>query len=162
MWMKLYSNYEGLLDCVEAGTVQWKTVVRNFYPDLKHDVDEAEKELEKVDIQDEVTDVICDNCGRNMVIKYGPHGRFLACPGFPDCRNTKPYYEKIGVACPKCGGEIVMKKTKKAENITDVRIIRNVILCPGRNRQIRNVRSAEVIWLRKEINLSAVRKPVAM
>ena len=79
------------MDCVEAGTVQWKTVVRNFYPDLKHDVDEAEKELEKVDIQDEVTDVICDNCGRNMVIKYGPHGRFLACPGFPDCRNTKPY-----------------------------------------------------------------------
>ena len=107
------ATMEGLLDCVEAGTVQWKTVVRNFYPDLKHDVDEAEKELKKVDIQDEVTDVVCDNCGRNMVIKYGPHGRFLACPGFPDCRNTKPYYEKIGVACPKCGGEIVMKKTKK-------------------------------------------------
>lgn len=104
---------EGLLDCVEAGTVQWKTVVRNFYPDLKKDVDAAEQELEKVDIQDEVTDVFCDLCGRNMVIKYGPHGRFLACPGFPDCRNTKPYYEKIGVACPKCGKEIVLKKTQK-------------------------------------------------
>ena len=75
------ATMEGLLDCVEAGTVQWKTVVRNFYPDLKHDVDEAEKELEKVDIQDEVTDIVCENCGRNMVIKYGPHGRFLACPG---------------------------------------------------------------------------------
>ncbi len=85
---------EGLLDCVEEGTVQWKTVVRNFYPDLKRDVDAAEKELEKVEIQDEVTDEICDVCGRNMVIKYGPHGRFLACPGFPECRNTKPYYEK--------------------------------------------------------------------
>ncbi|MDO4308791.1 MAG: type I DNA topoisomerase [Eubacteriales bacterium] len=104
---------EGLLDCVEAGTVQWKTVVRNFYPDLKRDVDEAERELEKVDIQDEVTDVLCDVCGRNMVIKYGPHGRFLACPGFPECRNTKPYYEKIGVACPKCGGDVVLKKTQK-------------------------------------------------
>lgn len=104
---------EGLLDCVEAGTVQWKTVVRNFYPDLKKDVDEAEKELEKVDIQDEVTDVLCDVCGRNMVIKYGPHGRFLACPGFPECRNTKPYYEKIGVTCPKCGKELVLKKTQK-------------------------------------------------
>lgn len=104
---------EGLLDCVEAGTVQWKTVVRNFYPDLKKDVDAAEKELEKVDIQDEVTDVVCDLCGRNMVIKYGPHGRFLACPGFPDCRNTKPYYEKIGVACPKCGKDVVLKKTQK-------------------------------------------------
>ena len=104
---------EGLLDCVEAGTVQWKTVVRNFYPDLKKDVDAAQEELEKIDIQDEVTDVICENCGRNMVIKYGPHGRFLACPGFPDCKNTKPYYEKIGVACPKCGKDIVLKKTKK-------------------------------------------------
>lgn len=107
------ATMEGLLDCVEGGTVQWKTVVRNFYPDLKTDVDAAQRELEKVEIQDEVTDVICDNCGRNMVIKYGPHGRFLACPGFPDCRNTKPYYEKIGVACPKCGKEIVLKKTKK-------------------------------------------------
>ena len=104
---------EGLLDCVEAGTVQWKTVIRNFYPDLKKDVDAAEKELEKVNIQDEVTDVICDVCGRNMVIKYGPHGRFLACPGFPECRNTKPYYEKIGVSCPKCGKEVVLKKTQK-------------------------------------------------
>ena len=107
------ATMEGLLDCVEAGTVQWKTVVRNFYPDLKHDVDEAEKELEKVDIQDEVTDVICDNCGRNMVIKYGPHGKFLACPGFPDCRNTKPYLEKIGVPCPICGKDVVIRKTKK-------------------------------------------------
>ena len=104
---------EGLLDCVEEGTVQWKTVVRNFYPDLKRDIDEAEKELEKVDIQDEVTDEICEVCGRNMVIKYGPHGRFLACPGFPECRNTRPYYEKIGVACPKCGKDIVLKKTQK-------------------------------------------------
>ena len=96
-----------------AGTVQWKTVVRNFYPDLKKDVDAAEKELEKVDIQDEVTEEVCDVCGRNMVIKYGPHGRFLACPGFPECRNTKPYYEKIGVACPKCGKDVVLKKTQK-------------------------------------------------
>lgn len=104
---------EGLLDCVADGTVMWKTVIRNFYPDLKKDVDEASRELEKVKIEDEVTDVICEECGRNMVIKYGPHGRFLACPGFPDCRNTKPYYEKIGVACPKCGKDVVMKKTKK-------------------------------------------------
>ena len=107
------ATMEGLLDCVEAGTVQWKTVVRNFYPDLEISVREAEEELEKVDIQDEITDVICESCGRNMVIKYGPHGRFLACPGFPECRNTKPYFEKIGVACPKCGKDIVLKKTKK-------------------------------------------------
>ncbi|MSS63022.1 type I DNA topoisomerase [Velocimicrobium porci] len=107
------ANMEGLLDCVEDGTVQWKTVVRNFYPDLKEAVDIAEKELEKVDIEDEVTDVICEECGKNMVIKYGPHGKFLACPGFPDCRNTKQYFEKIGVPCPKCGKEVVIRKTKK-------------------------------------------------
>ena len=107
------ATMEGLLDCVEAGTVFWKTVVRNFYPDLKRDVEKAEKELEQVKIEDEVTDVICEECGRHMVIKYGPHGCFLACPGFPDCRNTKPYYEKIGVPCPLCGKEVVLKKTKK-------------------------------------------------
>ena len=69
--------------------------------------------LEAVKIADEVSDVPCDLCGRMMVIKYGPHGKFLACPGFPECRNTKPYLEKIGVACPKCGKEIVIRKTKK-------------------------------------------------
>lgn len=107
------ANLEDLLDKVGDGTVDWKVIVRNFYPDLEEAVEEAEKELEQVKIEDEVTDVICENCGRHMVIKYGPHGRFLACPGFPECRNTKPYLEKIGVKCPKCGGEIVEKKTKK-------------------------------------------------
>ena len=104
---------EGLLDRVEDGSVKWKTVVRNFYPDLHEAVEQAQKELEQVKIEDEVTDVICEECGRNMVVKYGPHGKFLACPGFPDCRNTKTYYEKIGVMCPKCGDDIVIKKTKK-------------------------------------------------
>lgn len=107
------ANMESLLDSVEEGLVNWKTVVRNFYPDLDEAVKNAEKELEQVKIEDEVTDVVCEMCGRNMVIKYGPHGRFLACPGFPDCRNTKPYLEKIGVACPKCGKDIVLRKTKK-------------------------------------------------
>ena len=104
---------EGLLDCVEDGTVKWKTVIENFYPDLKEAVDIAQKELEEVTIEDEVTDVICEECGRNMVVKYGPHGKFLACPGFPDCRNTKPFFEKIGVECPNCGGDLVMKMSRK-------------------------------------------------
>lgn len=107
------ANMESLLDKVEEGCVDWKTVVSNFYPDLDEAVRLAEKELESVKIEDEVTDVVCENCGRNMVIKYGPHGKFLACPGFPDCRNTKPYLEKAGVSCPKCGGGIVILKTKK-------------------------------------------------
>ena len=107
------ANLESLLDMVEEGKVNWKTVIRNFYPDLADAVDNAEKELEKINIEDETTDVECDVCGRNMVIKYGPHGKFLACPGFPECRNTKPYFEKIGVLCPDCGQDIVIRKTKK-------------------------------------------------
>ena len=107
------ANMEGLLDMVEEGKVEWKEVIRNFYPDLEEAVKKAEKELETVKIEDEVTDVICEECGRNMVIKYGPHGKFLACPGFPECRNTKPYLEKIGVPCPVCGKDVVIRKTKK-------------------------------------------------
>ena len=107
------ANMESLLDSVAEGAVNWKTVVANFYPDLEAAVQAAEKDLEKITIEDEVTEEVCEVCGRNMVIKYGPHGKFLACPGFPDCRNTKPYYEKIGVACPKCGKDVVIKMTKK-------------------------------------------------
>ena len=107
------ANMEYLLDKVGDGAVEWKTVVKNFYPDLDEAVKKAEKELESVTIADEVSEEICENCGRNMVIKYGPHGKFLACPGFPDCKNTKPYLEKIGVPCPLCGKDVVIKKTKK-------------------------------------------------
>ncbi len=107
------ANMEALLDGVEEGSVKWKTVVENFYPDLDEAVKMAEQELSHITIADEVSDEVCEVCGRQMVIKYGPHGRFLACPGFPECRNTKPYFEKIGVACPKCGKDIVLKKTKK-------------------------------------------------
>ncbi len=107
------ATMESLLDSVGDGKVNWKTVIRNFYPDLDEAVKAAQKELENIKIEDEVTDVICEECGRNMVIKYGPHGKFLACPGFPECKNTKPYLEKAGVACPICGKEVVIRKTKK-------------------------------------------------
>lgn len=107
------ANLETLLDGVEEGKVNWKTVVSNFYPDLNEAVTQAEKELAEVKIADEVSDEVCEFCGRNLVIKYGPHGKFLACPGFPECKNTKPYFEKIGVACPVCGKDIVVKKTQK-------------------------------------------------
>ena len=107
------ANVESLLDMVEEGKVEWKTVIRNFYPDLDAAVKSAEKKLEKITIADEESDEICEECGRRMVIKYGPHGKFLACPGFPECRNTKPYLEKTGIPCPKCGKEIILKKTQK-------------------------------------------------
>ncbi|MBQ3165024.1 MAG: type I DNA topoisomerase [Lachnospiraceae bacterium] len=107
------ANMEALLDKIGEGAIDWKTVVSNFYPDLDEAVNDAEKQLEKINIADEESDEICDVCGRRMVIKYGPHGKFLACPGFPECRNTKTYFEKIGVACPKCGKDIVVRKSKK-------------------------------------------------
>ena len=107
------ANMESLLDGVEDGKLHWKTIIENFYPDLEEAVNVAEKELDKVKIADEISEETCDECGRNMVIKYGPHGKFLACPGFPECRCTKPYFEKIGVSCPRCGKDIVLKKTKK-------------------------------------------------
>ena len=104
---------ENLLDLVAEGKVEWKTVIREFWPDLEKAIEEAKVTLSNTKIEDEKTDVICENCGRNMVIKYGPHGKFLACPGFPECKNTKPYLEKTGVKCPECGKELVVCKTKK-------------------------------------------------
>ncbi|MCM1103585.1 MAG: type I DNA topoisomerase [Clostridium sp.] len=107
------ANMETLLDGIEEGNVNWKTVISNFYPDLDEAVKQAEQELSEVEIADEESDEECELCGRKMVIKYGPHGKFLACPGFPECRNTKPYFEKIGVPCPKCGKDLVIKRTRK-------------------------------------------------
>lgn len=107
------ADMEAALDKVEDGKMEWKEVLRNFYPLLKHLLDEAESKVENVEIPDVVTDVICEECGRNMVIKYGRFGKFLACPGFPECRNTKPLFEEAGVNCPLCGGKVYIKKTKK-------------------------------------------------
>lgn len=107
------ANLETLLDGVENGEVKWKTIVTNFYPDLDDAVKLAEQDLDKIKIEDEVSDEVCDSCGRQMVVKYGPHGKFLACPGFPECRFTKPYLEKIGVACPTCGKDLLMRMSKK-------------------------------------------------
>ena len=107
------ANMEYLLDGVEEGSVAWKTVVRNFYPDLEEAVKNAQTELDKVEISDEETDVVCEECGRNMVIKYGKHGKFLACPGFPECKNTKTFLEKTGALCPNCNANIVVRRTKK-------------------------------------------------
>lgn len=101
------------LDKVEAGELSWVDVVANFYENFKNDLEIAEKEIEAIEIKDEETDVICDKCGRNMVIKHGRYGKFLACPGYPECKNTKPLIKDIGVKCPKCGGDIVQRRSKK-------------------------------------------------
>ncbi|MCF0229381.1 MAG: topoisomerase DNA-binding C4 zinc finger domain-containing protein, partial [Parasporobacterium sp.] len=107
------ANIEGQLDRIEEGQEQWKTVIRSFYPDLKVSIDDARAKLTKINVKDEVSDVICEKCGRNMVYKFGPHGRFLACPGFPECHNTKPVIEKAGIKCPRCGKDLIIRKTQK-------------------------------------------------
>ncbi len=107
------ANMESLLDMVAEGQMDWKNIIRNFYPDLEREVQQAEESLGKVTIADEETDVVCDKCGRKMVIKYGPHGKFLGCPGFPECHNTMPYFEKVGVKCPKCGKDVVLRRSRK-------------------------------------------------
>ncbi len=110
---KFTARLEEELDGVEEGDISWKDIIRDIYPKVEKEVKSAQETLEKVTILDEETDVVCEECGRNMVIKYGKFGKFLACPGFPDCRNTKPFLEKIGVPCPKCGRDVIICKTKK-------------------------------------------------
>ena len=107
------ANMEKRLDDVEMGKKEWKHIIRDSYSDFKKSVEKEEEKREKLEIKDEETDIICEKCGRNMVIKYGRYGKFLACPGFPECQNAKPYFEEAGVNCPECGGKVLIKKTKK-------------------------------------------------
>lgn len=102
------------LDLIAEGKMPWKDLVRQVYETLREDLERAEEEVKKVDIKEEESDVVCEKCGRKMVVKMGPYGKFLGCPGFPECRNTKPFEEKIGVFCPKChDGEVVLRRSKK-------------------------------------------------
>ena len=107
------AELEDRLDVIGEGRLKWKTVVKDFYDKFKLDVEVAEKEMESVQIEDEVSDEVCEHCGRNMVIKAGRFGRFLACPGYPECKNTKPFLRKIDVPCPKCSGDIIQLRSKK-------------------------------------------------
>ena len=111
--MDFTADMEDKLDHVEEGETEWKEVVRNFYPHFKELLDTAEEQVEKIEIKDEVSDVPCDKCGTMMVYKMGRYGRFLACPNFPDCRNTKPIITYIEAPCPLCGGRLMEKVSKK-------------------------------------------------
>jgi DNA topoisomerase-1 len=107
------ARMENALDSVEHGEEEWKNIVREFYPQFEEKIHEAEEKIGEIEVKDEETDIICDNCGRNMVIKFGRFGKFLACPGFPECRNAKPLFEEAGVNCPLCDAKVVIKKSKK-------------------------------------------------
>lgn len=107
------AEMEHKLDNIEEGKENWNNVVDKFYKPLEVSIDIAEKEVSKITIEDEVTDIKCDKCGKFMVIKHGRFGDFLACPGYPECKNTKPIVEELDVACPKCGGKILVRKSRK-------------------------------------------------
>ena len=106
---------EGKLDNIEEGSEYWTNVVEEFFAPLKVAIDKAEKEVSKVVIEDKVSDIPCDKCGKMMVIKHGRYGDFLACPGYPECKNAKPIVEELDVDCPKCGGKVLVKRSKKGK-----------------------------------------------
>lgn len=109
------AGMERKLDYIEEGSEEWKSVVGEFFAPLQQAIEKAEKEISKVVIEDKVSDVPCDKCGRMMVIKKGRYGTFLACPGYPECKNAKPIVEELDVPCPKCGGKILVKRSKKGK-----------------------------------------------
>lgn len=110
------ANLEEKLDEIAEGNYEWKEVVSNFYEDFHKDLVIAEEEIDKIEIVEEVSDILCEKCGKNMVVKNGRYGKFLACPGYPDCKNTKAILDEIGVPCPLCDGSVVKKRTKKGRN----------------------------------------------
>ncbi len=110
---KFTADMEERLDKVAEGDHYWKDVVKDFYDDFYEVLEKAEKEIEKIEIKEQETDVICEKCGRNMVVKHGRYGKFLACPGYPECKNTKPIVDKINVKCPVCNGEVIKRRSKK-------------------------------------------------
>lgn len=107
------AKMESAFDQIEEGEIPWKSVIRDFYKSFEPQVERAMEEAQKIEIKDEVTDVICEKCGRNMVLKLGRFGKFYACPGFPECRNTKPYFDYVDAECPKCGARVLRRRSKK-------------------------------------------------
>ena len=109
------AGIENQFDEIAEGKEPWKQVIREFYTPFEQEVEKVDKELEHVKLEEEVTDIPCEKCGRMMVVKYGKYGKFLACPGYPECKNVKPFVEKIDVPCPVCGGEVHVRKTKRGK-----------------------------------------------
>ena len=110
------AKVENEFDDVASGKEEWKQVLRDFYPQFEQEVEKVDKELEHVKLEDEVTDVKCEKCGRNMVVKIGRFGKFLACPGYPECKNVKPFVVTIDVPCPVCGGKVQIRKSKRGKS----------------------------------------------
>ena len=112
MDIEFTANVENQFDNIAEGKEDWKKMIRDFYGPFEENVERVEKQLEHVELTEEVSNIPCDKCGRMMVYKYGRYGKFLACPGYPECKNTKPIVETIDIPCPKCGGTIQVRKAK--------------------------------------------------
>ena len=110
------AKVENEFDEVASGKEEWKQILRDFYPPFENELEKVDKELEHVKLEDEVSDVQCDKCGRMMVVKMGRFGKFLACPGYPECKNVKPFVVTIDEPCPVCGGKVQVRKTKRKRN----------------------------------------------
>lgn len=109
------ADMESKLDAVESGYIQWKDIIREFYQRFSQELNDAKEKMGSYTLHEEETDIKCELCGRNMVVKHGRYGKFLACPGYPECKNTKPFYEEAGIACPECGGRVLIKKTRRGK-----------------------------------------------
>ena len=123
------ANIENQFDQIAEGKEEWKQVLRDFYGPFEKEVEKVDKELEHVKIQDEVTNIMCNKCGKPMVIKYGRYGKFLACSGYPDCKNIEPFHEKVDVPCPVCGSEVYLRRTNRG---------RKYYICSKNNKKEEN------------------------
>lgn len=157
------AGIENQFDEIAEGNEKWKKMIREFYGPFKKELDKAEENLEHVTIEDEVSDIPCDKCGRMMVYKYGRFGKFLACPGYPECKNTKAIVQTINVPCPKCGGTVQVRKTKRNRNyyICEI-ILKLATLYLGTNQnQGKNgnqMKMVKKIQLKKQIKLQLKEK----
>lgn len=147
------AHMEGDLDHVEEGAEDWVKVLAQFYESFEKRLIFAEEEMKEIEIEDEVSDELCEKCGKPMVYKLGRFGKFLACSGFPDCRNTKPIVKDIGVNCPKCHeGKVVERRSKRDASSTGAISIQAVILFPGIDHPLNHALYAIPGWLRSATN----------
>ena len=115
--VKFTAQMEQDLDTVESGTTQWDALLSEFYTDFDKTLKKAKTDMQgvKLQLKEDETDIFCEKCGRRMVVKVGRYGKFIACPGYPECKNIKKYVKELGVKCPKCGGDVIVKRTKKGK-----------------------------------------------
>ncbi len=140
------AQMEENLDDIEAKGVRWKSVIEDFYGDFKKELDVAEEEIQKVEFEVELTGETCEKCGKPMAVKHGRFGAFAACTGYPECKNTKPIVQSVDVKCPKCGKDIVMRRSKRGKSILWVQRLSGLYTVLLEQGSIRSARNAVLCW----------------